>query len=226
MSVTFKAGKYYVGDPCYVVRDHKVWVQLLDDTNYFQNENQTYKGRTIFAEGTAHGDGCFYDYEGREYGVDAGLIGIIPFEIIEGVGCGGQIIEFEKDFKVSADNGIFTFGDVVINTREDDSEEDNEDEDENDEEDSDDWEDEDDDDCCNDNEENAIKEFEKAISNSKPKCKLSGTYGNVFAIIGNVSNTLKRAGLKDQADEFSSKAFEQKNYQDVLALCFDYVDVR
>ena len=57
MSVNFKAGKYYVGDPCYVVKDHNVWIKLLDDTDYFQNENQTYKGQTIFAEGTAHGDG-------------------------------------------------------------------------------------------------------------------------------------------------------------------------
>ncbi len=60
---------------------------------------------------------------------------------------------------------------------------------------------------------------------AKPKCKLVGTNRNVFAIIGNVSRTLKRAGLPEQAKEFQAKAFASKSYDDVLALCRDYVDV-
>lgn len=60
---------------------------------------------------------------------------------------------------------------------------------------------------------------------SKPKCKLTGENGNVFNIIGKVINTLKECGLKEQAEEFKNKAMKSHNYNNVLALCFDYVDV-
>lgn len=59
----------------------------------------------------------------------------------------------------------------------------------------------------------------------KPKCKLTNKNGNVFAIIGNVSNTLKRAGLKEQAKEFTEKAFSAESYHAVIALAFEYVDI-
>jgi hypothetical protein len=59
----------------------------------------------------------------------------------------------------------------------------------------------------------------------KPECQLTETDGNVFAIIGRVSSTLKRAGLREQADEFRQKAMASKSYDEVLRLCFDYVDV-
>ena len=59
----------------------------------------------------------------------------------------------------------------------------------------------------------------------KPKCKLVGTDGNVFAIIGNVSKTLKRAGMADKAKEFTKKAFASGSYDEVLQLCTEYVEV-
>ena len=59
----------------------------------------------------------------------------------------------------------------------------------------------------------------------KPACKLVGTDGNVFAIIGRVKQTLKLAGQEDLAGEFLQKAFRAGSYDEVLALCFDYVDV-
>lgn len=59
-----------------------------------------------------------------------------------------------------------------------------------------------------------------------PECKLTGTDGNVFAIIAKVSKTLKRAGHRDKAEEFCSAAMSSKSYDDVLALCFKYVDVQ
>jgi hypothetical protein len=60
----------------------------------------------------------------------------------------------------------------------------------------------------------------------KPKCKLVGTDGNVFAIIGTVSLTLKRAGLNARAAEFRKKAWERSSYDQVLALCYEYVEVQ
>lgn len=59
----------------------------------------------------------------------------------------------------------------------------------------------------------------------KPRCKVAGTDGNVFAIIGEVSRTLKQAGQADKAKEFSQKAFRSGSYDAVLALCLDYVKV-
>jgi len=60
----------------------------------------------------------------------------------------------------------------------------------------------------------------------KPPCKLVGTDGNVFAVIGRVKQALKKAGQDEQASEFVQKAFAAKSYDEVLALCMDYVDVR
>lgn len=59
----------------------------------------------------------------------------------------------------------------------------------------------------------------------KPVCQLSGQDGNVFNIIGIVSKELKRAGQADKAKEFTERAFKSGSYDEVLALCFDYVEV-
>lgn len=63
------------------------------------------------------------------------------------------------------------------------------------------------------------------FSIAKPECQLIGTDGNVFAVIGNVSKTLKRAGQRDKAAEFQKKAMSCHSYDDVLALTFEYVEV-
>lgn len=59
----------------------------------------------------------------------------------------------------------------------------------------------------------------------KPVCKLVGTDGNVLGIIGRVSKALEGAGMREQASEFKMKAFQSKSYDEVLQLCFDYVEV-
>lgn len=60
---------------------------------------------------------------------------------------------------------------------------------------------------------------------SKPKCELVGTDGNVFSIIGKVSQTLRAAKLPEQAKEFTSKALSSASYDEVLRLCMKYVEV-
>lgn len=61
--------------------------------------------------------------------------------------------------------------------------------------------------------------------NVKTVCQLVGTDGNVFAIVGNVVKTLKKAGLKEQANEFTERAFNSKGYDEVLRLTMEYVEV-
>ena len=127
----FPAGKYYIGDPCYAVLDSN-WSKVIDETGCFGLEDNDdvinwhngifyYNGKKCFAGGTRYGDGCFYDNENREYGVDAGLIGIMPFSACDGDSMhGGNIVSFKEGFDVSCNNGIFNFGDVVINTGDED----------------------------------------------------------------------------------------------------------
>ena len=59
---------------------------------------------------------------------------------------------------------------------------------------------------------------------SKPECELVGTDGNVFAIIGKVSRTLKRAGQPEKAKEFQTKAMKCGSYDEVLILLHSYVN--
>jgi len=60
----------------------------------------------------------------------------------------------------------------------------------------------------------------------KPVCRLVGTDGNVFAIIGRVQRALRAAGQPERANEFVRKAFQAKSHDEVLALCMDWVEVR
>jgi len=60
----------------------------------------------------------------------------------------------------------------------------------------------------------------------KPPCQLTGTDGNVFGVIGRVKQVLKQAGQETRAREFVERAFAAGSYDAVLALCFEYVDVR
>ena len=68
--------------------------------------------------------------------------------------------------------------------------------------------------------------FEKENIMSKPVCKLTGTDGNVFSIIGTVTKCLRRHGQADKAQEFAAKAMSAGSYDEVLAMTFDYVEVR
>lgn len=118
----FPSGKYYIGDPCYVVSDDN-WHNLLEETDYFRNEEQSYRGFRILAGDTAYGDGTYSDNYGREYPVDAGLIGIMPIDVIDNDKydltknyCPGNFIDFECNFIVTIDNGVFKFGNIIIDT--------------------------------------------------------------------------------------------------------------
>lgn len=127
----FKAGEYYIGDPCYVIADDN-WIPLLKETNYLEDEEQYYKGEQIFCGGTAHGDGCYIGSNHKSYPVDAGLIGIIPMSVVdkkENVEDLGSLETFNKDFVVDIADGIFKFDNIVINTDEEDDEDYDEDED-------------------------------------------------------------------------------------------------
>lgn len=122
------AGTYYLGDPCYAVPDSE-WGSLLDSTDCFGNpEGFLSDGTRVVAFGTYYGDGEYYDQFGRDYGVDAGLIGLIPWNDAF-AGVGGHKVEFDRDVFADEDHGILTFGNIVIDTVGSDDEEEEQDED-------------------------------------------------------------------------------------------------
>ena len=117
------AGKYYVGDLCYVM--HNEWDEacnIMFDPMNGEGSDGVFAlkdGRKFAIFGTAHGDGCYDDQEGREYAVDSGSIGCIKVEDItedeirEDL---GNIIDFPNDFYVKKNGGELIFGRVWINT--------------------------------------------------------------------------------------------------------------
>jgi hypothetical protein len=73
---------------------------------------------------------------------------------------------------------------------------------------------------------NTQKNDQGSRSPKKPACKLVGTDGNAFAIMGTVSRALERAGQPERAAEWQKQAMACKSYDDLLALCFEFVEVR
>jgi N-formylglutamate amidohydrolase len=60
----------------------------------------------------------------------------------------------------------------------------------------------------------------------KPKCRLIGENGNIFNLMGIVSQTLKQAGEPEKADEMVKRiTTEAKSYNEALAMLMEYVDV-
>lgn len=58
----------------------------------------------------------------------------------------------------------------------------------------------------------------------RPRVKLIGTDGNAFAIIGKVSQTLKKAGLRDRVKEFQEEA-TSGDYNHLLNTAMKYCEV-
>ena len=54
--------------------------------------------------------------------------------------------------------------------------------------------------------------------------KLVGEDGNAFAILGKVSNALRKADHVDLAEEFMAEA-TSGNYDHLISTCCDYVEV-
>ena len=131
----FPAGEYYIGDLCYVM--HAEWNELCGimfaapGNDMVEGDLSLADGRRVFLASTAYGDGTYNDNKGNHYDVDSGSIGIIavkniaPTEV-ENIDS-GAVHTFTEDFGVYAFAGVFRFGDVVIDTAYEDSEEEDDD---------------------------------------------------------------------------------------------------
>ncbi len=64
------------------------------------------------------------------------------------------------------------------------------------------------------------------MTQKKPTVKLVGEDGNAFSIMGRVSKTLKRAGLREEADKFMKEAMQAESYDVLIGkIIHDYVEV-
>jgi len=117
-----RPGRYYVGDLCYVM--HPQWKQVCDlmfatsGNSVLDGEFNLANGVRFAVQSTAYGDGVYYDEQGRQYPVDAGLIGCIRVEdvydpewYLEGV----HTVEFKNPFTLEYDNGVITFVEHLTN---------------------------------------------------------------------------------------------------------------
>lgn len=125
-----QAGKYYVGDLCYVMNDdewEQVCARTIQGKSFADGEFELNDGRKFAIYGTSWGDGGYQDYYGNEYSVDSGSIGCIKLEDIKAEKYGdierlGAIVEFETNFVTGGGrgtkgwNGIIQFGRIAIET--------------------------------------------------------------------------------------------------------------
>ena len=117
------AGKYYIGDLCYVMGDE--WRQvcsiIIKDNQCLNGEFELDDGRRFAIYSTAYGDGEYYDQYGHTYSVDAGSIGCILMSDIRANKYDnlldlGAILEFTEPFETGSQGGQLQFGHVIIET--------------------------------------------------------------------------------------------------------------
>ena len=143
-SDTLPPGKWWIGDPCYVFPHDgpmaEKWDELLAKSNFLEGEMpvELDDGKIkVWAASTCYGDGRYPSSIGFDFPVDAGLIGIIPIETVAYLNRTdvdlnqlGYILNFKTPFCIKAEDGMFTFGHITINTCSDDYDEDDYDDDE------------------------------------------------------------------------------------------------
>lgn len=115
-SVTMPAGQYWVGDPCYAVPNERwqKWLEAADYENAVRFLLAELDGHPVLGIGTAYGDGLYTDDQGRDYPVDAGLIGVVPVEVARPDVTGMHLVDFEDDFECRYDDGTIVLGLLVV----------------------------------------------------------------------------------------------------------------
>jgi len=58
----------------------------------------------------------------------------------------------------------------------------------------------------------------------KPRLKVGGQDGNIFAVLSSATKVLKQAGLQHQVQEMQERVFNSGSYNEALSIISDYVD--
>ena len=62
------------------------------------------------------------------------------------------------------------------------------------------------------------------MDNKKPKCRLVGSDGNIFNLLGIASRALKQNGMADKAKEMQERVTSSGSYYEALGIITEYVD--
>lgn len=125
---------FYVGDICYEL-PREDYDEIWGNQHNYEDGEYEVRDSKFAVGGTAYGDGEYQDQRGHSYGVDAGVIGIIPYELckdkdITRLNQMGRFVEaktaqFESDegvFDIDFDNGFNIH--IDTNAEEEDEEDD------------------------------------------------------------------------------------------------------
>ncbi len=63
------------------------------------------------------------------------------------------------------------------------------------------------------------------VQQQKPDCPLIGTDGNIFALMGRASQTLRENGMADQAREMRTRITQCQSYHSALSIIGEYVNI-
>lgn len=121
-------GTYVVGDPCYSV-PNELWMAWLEAADYEVQSREhvlaaNINGHLTVGVSTACGDGVYPASDGAMYGVDAGLLGLVPIEVAKDVqdnlNAGlTTTVTLDKPAVCYFDNGTVHLGDLTIWTGDD-----------------------------------------------------------------------------------------------------------
>lgn len=123
-TVAVPAGTYFLGDPGYAVPAAD-WMPLLESCGGHFGAGPPIgqvAGYQVVAFTTNYGDGEFWDQYGHFYGVDAGLIGLVPSAAnwkrpMKELRRLGRIVQFKKPTLATTDDeGRTQFGKYRIDT--------------------------------------------------------------------------------------------------------------
>ena len=135
-TVTSKKG-FAIVEPCYVLSD-SVYYDFWEKKKNFAEGVFDYEGSSFAIARTAYGDGVYYDNHAHKYPVDAGVIALIPLELVsdeKGIELGefvinelglnlGAVFEIPGEAEFTCEDGVFdiTFSNghnIHINTKDD-----------------------------------------------------------------------------------------------------------
>lgn len=129
LSATLPPGTYVVGDPCYSIPDEK-WMEWLEAADYTNNHREhvlvaEVDGRLCVGVSTYFGDGSYDGDDGNTYGVDAGLLGLVPIEVASknSVGDDRVLRTFQSEVVCEYNGGHVRLGPITIDTVQEDEDE-------------------------------------------------------------------------------------------------------
>ena len=107
--IVYSGKGFYIGDICCALSD-AIYRGFWGDEKGFEDGVHTVPGIGLrFAVArTAYGDGCYEDQERFVYGVDAGVMGLVPIELVEkDVEDLGKVVLGGGEASFESEDGIF-----------------------------------------------------------------------------------------------------------------------